>query len=49
MVLEKAPESPLDGKEKKVVNLKGDKPSIFTGRTDAEAKAPVFWSSDVNR
>ena len=24
-------------------------PWIFTGRTDAEAEAPVFWSSDVNR
>ena len=22
---------------------------IFTGRTDAEAEAPVFWSSDANR
>ena len=22
---------------------------MFTGRTDAEVEAPVFWSSDVNR
>ena len=22
---------------------------IFTGRTDAKAEAPVFWSSDVNK
>ena len=29
------------------VNLKGDQPWLFTGRTDAEAKAPVFWSSDA--
>ena len=31
------------------VNLKGDQPWIFTGKTDAEAEAPVFWSSDANR
>ena len=42
-------QSPLDRKEIKPVNLKGDQPWIFTGRTDAEAEAPVFWSSDVNR
>ena len=47
MVLEKTPESPLNSKEIKPVNLKGDQPQIFTGKTDAEA--PVFWSSDVNR
>ena len=41
------PESPLDSKESKPVNLQGDQPRIFTGRTDAEA--PVFWSFDVNR
>ena len=49
IVLEKTPESPLDSKEIKSVNLKGDKPWIFTGRTDAKAEGPVFWSSDVNR
>ena len=47
MVLEKTPESPLDIKEIKPVNLKGDQHLIFTGRTDAEAEAPVFWSSDA--
>ena len=47
MVLEKTPESPLNSKEIKPVNLKGDQPQIFTGRSDAEA--PVFWSSDANR
>ena len=46
MVLEKIPESPLERKEIKSVNLKGDQPLIFTGRTNAEAEAPVFWSSD---
>ena len=49
VVLEKTPESPLDSKEIKPVNLKGDQPWIFIGRTDAEAEAPVFWSSDANR
>ena len=47
VVLEKILESPLDCKESKPVDLKGDPPWIFTGRTDAEAEAPVFWSSDV--
>ena len=42
MVLEKTPESPLDSKEIKPVNFKGDQPWIFTGRTDAEAETPVF-------
>ena len=51
MVLEKTPENPLDSKEIKPVNLKGDQHLIFTARTDAEAEAeaPVFWSSDMNR
>ena len=46
-VQEKTPESPLDSKEIKPVNLKGDQPWVFTGRTEAEA--PVFWLSDENR
>ena len=37
VVLEKTPESPLDSKEIQPVNLKGNKPWIFIGRTDAEA------------
>ena len=49
VVLEKTPESTLDSKEIKPVNLKGDQPWAFTGRTNAAAEAPVFWSSDVNR
>ena len=49
VVLEKTPQSPLDSKELKPVNLKRDQPWICTGRTDAEAEAPVFWSFDVNR
>ena len=48
-VLEKTPESPLDNKEIKPVELNGEQPWIFIGTTDAEAKAPVFWSSNENR
>ena len=48
VMLEKTPESPLDSKEIKPVNLNGDQPWIFTERTDAEAETPIFWSSDVN-
>ena len=43
VVLEKTPESPLNCKEIKPVNLKGNQPWIFTGRTDAEAEAPKVW------
>ena len=49
VVLEKTLESPLDSKEIKSVNLKGDPPWIFIGRTDTEAEVPVFWWSDANR
>ena len=49
MVLEKTLESPLDSKEIKLVNPKWTQPWILVGRTDAEADAPVFWSSDVKR
>ena len=47
-VLEKTPESPLDSKEIKPVNLKGNQPWILFGRTDAEAEAPLFWSPNAN-
>ena len=43
VVLEKTLESPLDCKEIKPVNTKGNQPRIFTGRTDAEAEAPILW------
>jgi len=45
VVLEKTLESPVDYKEIKPDNPKGDQPWIFTGRTDAEA--PILWSPDV--
>ena len=47
MVLEKTLESPLDCKEIKPVHPKGDWSWIFTGRTDAEAEAPILWPLDV--
>ena len=40
-------ESPLDSKEIKPVNPKGNQPWTFTGRTDAEAEAPILWPHDV--
>ena len=43
MVLEKILESPLDSKEIKLGNPKGNQFCIFTERTDAEAKAPILW------
>ena len=42
MVQEKTVESPLDSKEIKLVNPKGNQPQILIGRTDAEAEAPVL-------
>ena len=46
-MMEKTLESPLDSKEIKPVNPKGNKSWIFIGRTDAEAEATSLWSSDV--
>ena len=48
VVLEKTVESPLNCKEIKPVNLKGNQPWIFFGRTDAEAGAPILWPPDAN-
>ena len=39
-------ESPLDSKEIKIVNLKGNQPWIFTRRTDVKAEAPILWPSE---
>ena len=47
MVLEQTLESPLDYKEIKSVNLKGNQPQIFIGRTDAEAEVPILWPPDA--
>ena len=48
VVLENTSESPLDSKEIKPVNPKRNQCWIFTGRTDAETKAPILWAPDVN-
>ena len=40
-------ESPVDCKEIKPVNPKGNQPLIFTGRTDVKTETPVFWPLDV--
>ena len=49
VVLEKTLASPLDCKEIKPVNPKGNQSWIFIGRTDAdaEAEARILWSPDV--
>ena len=47
VALEKTLKSPLDSKEIKPVNPKGNQPWIFIGRTDGEAKAPVLWPPDA--
>ena len=47
VVLEKTLESPLDCKEIKPVNPKGNQPWIFIWRTDAEAEAPILWPPDA--
>ena len=44
-MLEKILESPLDIKEIKPVNPKGNPPWIFTGKTDAEAL--MLWQPDA--
>ena len=46
-MLEKTLESSLDCKEIKPVNPKGNQPSIFIGRMDAEAEAPILWPPDA--
>ena len=42
VVLEKTLESPMDSKEIKPVNPKGNQPWVFTGRNDAKAEAPIL-------
>ena len=45
VLLEKTPEFPLDCTEIKPVNPKENQLWMFTGRTDAEAEAPILWPS----
>ena len=46
VVLDKTLESPLDSKEIKPINPKGNQLWIFTGRTDAEVEAPIPWPTE---
>ena len=45
VVFEKTLHSPLDCKELKPFNPKGNQSWIFVGRTDVEAETPIFWPS----
>ena len=45
VVLEKTLESPLDCKEIKPVNPKGNQPQLFIGRIDAEAEGRILWAT----
>ena len=45
--LEETLESLLDSKDMKPVNLTGNQPGIFTGRTDAKAEPPMLWPPDA--
>ena len=47
VMLEKTLESPLNCKEIKPVNPKGNQSWMFIGRTDAEAEAPIIWPPDA--
>ena len=46
VVLEKTFETPLDSREIKPVNVKGNQPWILTGRTDPEVL--ILWPPDMN-
>ena len=46
-MLKKTLESPLDSKEIKSVNPKGNQLWIFIGGTDAEVEIPLLWPPDV--
>ena len=39
--------SPLDCREIQSVYPKGNQSWAFIGRTDAEAKTPIFWTPDA--
>ena len=47
VVPEKTLLRPLDSKEIKSVNSKGNQSWIFIGRTDAEAEDPMLWPPDM--
>ena len=47
VVLEKTLKSPLNCKEMKSVNPKGNQRWKFIARTDAKTETPIFWPPDV--
>ena len=47
VVLDKTLGNPLDCKEIKPVNPRGNQSWIFIGKTDAEAEVPILWPPDV--
>ena len=47
VMLEKTLESPMDSKEIKPVNPKGNQPWIFFVRAGAEAETPIIWPPDA--
>ena len=47
VVLEKTLQSPLDCKQIKPGNPKGNQSWMFIGRTDSEAEAPILWLPDM--
>ena len=47
VMLQNTLDSPLDCKEIKQVNPKGNQSWIFTGRVDAEAETPILWPPDA--
>ena len=49
VVLEKTLKSPLDCKEIKLANTKGNQSGILIVRTDAEAEIQILWPPDVKK
>ena len=47
VVLEKTLKSPLDCREIQPAHPKGNQSWIFIGSTDAKAKTPILWPSDM--
>ena len=48
LMQEKTLESPLDSRNIKPVNSKGNQPWILIERTDAEAESLILWPPDGN-
>ena len=46
-MMKKTLESPLESKEIKQVNPKGNQSRILIGRTDADAETPILWPPDM--